>query len=393
MGKKRWLNDRVVFKSSTLILLLCMVSSLWAGEKEIYKPKQILKTIHQVNKAWQKQHPPQQTAFWHQAAYHTANMEVFALTGKKAYKDYSMQWAEHNRWRGAQSDDKSKWKYSYGEKDDYVLFGDWQICFQTYIDLYRIEGGEEKIARAREVMEYEMSTPRVDYWWWSDGLYMVMPVMSKLYKLTGDERYYEKLVAYYTYAEELMYDQDSRLFYRDARYVYPLEPTINACKNFWSRGNGWVFAAYAKVMQDLPDGKPFKAHLEKRFKEMASALLLCQQQEGYWSRSLLDEAHAPGRETSGTAFFTYGLFWGINQGLLPEADYLPAALKGWRYLSQTALQKDGSVGYVQPIGERAIPGQSVNASSVADFGLAAFLLAACESYRYFSFSEKPHKAE
>jgi hypothetical protein len=42
------------------------------------------------------------------------------------------------------------------------------------------------------------------------------------------------------------------------------------------------------------------------------------------------------------------------------------------------------VGYVQPIGERAIPGQTVSADSQANFGVGAFLLAACEYARYIS---------
>jgi hypothetical protein len=42
------------------------------------------------------------------------------------------------------------------------------------------------------------------------------------------------------------------------------------------------------------------------------------------------------------------------------------------------------VGYVQPIGERAIPGQTVDANSQANFGVGAFLLAACEYCRYIS---------
>jgi rhamnogalacturonyl hydrolase YesR len=33
-------------------------------------------------------------------------------------------------------------------------------------------------------MEYQMSTPNRDYWWWADGLYMVMPVMTKMYNIT-----------------------------------------------------------------------------------------------------------------------------------------------------------------------------------------------------------------
>ena len=97
---------------------------------------------------------------------------------------------------------------------------------------------------------------------------------------------------------------------------------------------------------------------------------------------MMDEDVAPGYETSGTAFFTYGLLWGVNNGLLNDAKYIDAAKKGWKYLNTVALQRDGSVGYVQPIGEKAIPGQVVDARSTADFGTGAFLLAACEYVRF-----------
>ncbi|MDE6654253.1 MAG: DUF4861 family protein, partial [Muribaculaceae bacterium] len=114
----------------------------------------------------------------------------------------------------------------------------------------------------------------------------------------------------------------------------------------------------------------------------ASKVAECEQRYGYWTRSLLDRGHAPGPETSGTAFFTYGLLWGINNGLLEEELFLPSALNAWNFLSETALQSDGTIGYVQPIGEKAIPGQVVDASSTANFGVGAFLLAACEMARY-----------
>ncbi|RZK18206.1 MAG: glycoside hydrolase family 88 protein, partial [Flavobacterium sp.] len=81
-------------------------------------------------------------------------------------------------------------------------------------------------------------------------------------------------------------------------------------------------------------------------------------------------------------FFTYGLLWGINNGYLSEKEYLPVAAKAWSYLTKTALQADGKVGYVQPIGEKAIPGQVVDANSTANFGVGAFLLASAEMYRY-----------
>jgi rhamnogalacturonyl hydrolase YesR len=115
---------------------------------------------------------------------------------------------------------------------------------------------------------------------------------------------------------------------------------------------------------------------------MAKALMAEQQTEGYWTRSLLDPEHAPGPETSGTAFFTYGYLWGLNNGYLKGCKYKKTALVGWKYLTNFALQEDGRLGYVQPIGEKAIPGQIVNANSTANFGVGAFLLAASEMYRY-----------
>lgn len=115
---------------------------------------------------------------------------------------------------------------------------------------------------------------------------------------------------------------------------------------------------------------------------MAEAIVQSQQPEGYWTRSILDPEHAPGPETSGTAFFTYGLLWGINNGYLDKDKYLPTAAKGYNYLTTVALQPNGKVGYVQPIGERAIPGQVVDVNSTTGFGVGAFLLATSEMYRY-----------
>jgi rhamnogalacturonyl hydrolase YesR len=120
----------------------------------------------------------------------------------------------------------------------------------------------------------------------------------------------------------------------------------------------------------------------EKYRRLASAVAALQQPEGYWTLSLMDPAHAPGPETSGTAFFTYGILWGVNHGLLSEREYRPVIRRAWKYLSETALQPDGAVGYVQPIGEKAIPGQVVDARSETNFGVGAFLLAACEYVRY-----------
>ncbi|MGO4913648.1 glycoside hydrolase family 88/105 protein [Leeuwenhoekiella sp. W20_SRS_FM14] len=365
-------------KSTDAVVETVEISALPQDKNEV------VAIINKVNTHWQETHPEHARAFWHPAAYHTGNIEAYKVTKNQDFLDYSTAWAEKNEWKGAKSDDKSNWKYSYGESDDYVLFGDWQIAFQTYIDLYTIEGStdDSKIARAREVMEYQMSTPQNDYWWWADGLYMVMPVMTKLYKVTGNELYLEKLHEYLAYADSIMFDEEAGLYYRDAKYVYPKHKSANGKKDFWARGDGWVFAGLAKVIQDLPEDAKYRDEYIARFKTMAAALKSAQQPEGYWTRSILDPAHAPGPETSGTAFFTYGYLWGINNGILDTDTYVPVVEKSWAYLSEVALQDDGSVGYVQPIGEKAIPGQVVDVKSTADFGVGAYLLAASEMYRF-----------
>lgn len=370
-------------KSSCYILIISVILLTGCATQKIStRENQTLNIIRQVNDYWQNNHPAQKNAFWDNAAYHTGNMEVYFLTKEKRYLQYSEDWAEYNEWKGAKSDDKTRWKYSYGESDEYVLFGDQQICFQVYADLYRVAPDPRKIARAREVMEYQMSTLNKDYWWWADGLYMVMPVMTKLRNITKNNLYTEKLSEYLSFSDSIMYEPESGLYFRDAKYVYPKHKTRSGKKDFWARGNGWVFAGFAKVLSDLPKSDKHREKYIQRFKTLAKAIADSQQPEGYWTRSLLDKDQAPGPETSGTAFFTYGLLWGINNGLLDKKTYFPIVERSWQYLTKVALQPDGKVGYIQPIGEKAIPGQIVDANSTADFGVGAFLLAACEMVRY-----------
>ena len=349
----------------------------------------IIAIINSVNGSWQENNKAEVRSFWDNAVYHTGNMEAYRLTKNEKFLDYSVAWAEYNQWQGARETDKSKWKYrQYGEGHDYVLFGDWQICFQTYIDLASAlhQGKDLKhdkwLARAFEVMDYEVSSPQHDYWWWADALYMVMPVLTKLYKITGEEKYLDKLYENILFTDSIMLDAETGLYYRDGKYVFPHHKTANGVKDFWARGDGWVLAGLAKVLNDMPETYKHYQFFRDKFVRLAQAVAKIQQPEGYWTRSMMDSAQAPGPETSGTALFTYGMLWGVNNGILAKKDYKKTIRRAWQYLTKTALQPNGKVGYVQPIGERAIPGQTVDANSQSNFGVGAFLLAACEYYRY-----------
>ena len=366
-------------------LLLLTLTLLAAGSLQArqWTPEQVRQVIRKVNTYWQQNNKAEVRAFWDNAAYHTGNIEVYKLMKDDSMLDYSIRWATHNQWQGATEPDPAKWKYKhYGEGHDFVLFGDWQICFQTYIDLYNLAPDEQKVARAKKVMGYEADSKVHDYWWWADALYMVMPVMTKMYQLTGDKKYLDKLYENLLYSDSIMLDSETGLYFRDGKYVWPNHKSANGKKDFWARGDGWVLAGLAKVLQDMPETYVWQPFFVHKYTRLARAVAKCQQPQGYWTRSMLDPAHAPGPETSGTAFFCYGLLWGVNHGYLQNKEFAPVIQRAWKYLTETALQRDGRVGYVQPIGERAIPGQTVDANSQANFGVGAFLLAACEYERW-----------
>lgn len=413
--------------SKYLFLLLTLHFSLFTStvNAQQWSAEEVNEIITKVNDTWQKNNPKHGRSFWDNAVYHTGNMEAYALLKKQEWRDYSAAWGEQNKWMGAQEKDNAKWKYkNYGEGHDYVLFGDWQICFQTYLDLFFAEEGYDYsatlgsakntydarqrakkfstlemkpdqwwIERAREVIGYEVNSEATDYWWWADALYMVMPVMTKMYRLTGDEAYLDKMIANWEYANSIMYDNETGLYFRDGKYVYPKHTTAHGKKDYWARGDGWVMAAFAKVLKDMPKNYKHRKTILSYYKRMAAAIKECQQREGYWTRSMYDPEQAPGRETSGTALFCYGLLWGINNKVLPAKEYLPVAEKAWQYLASTALQADNRIGYVQPIGEKAIPGQVVDRHSESNFGTGAFLLAACEYSRYLTSKGLVKKAE
>ena len=411
-----------------VILVLCAVVVQAQAQERDPRIYPTLRLIERVNTIWQSTHSPEVRAFWDEAAYHTGNVEAYLLLSKepgyeeKAQKmlNFSRIWAEHNRFQGATEPDTAKWEYkTYGEDQQHVLFADWQTCFQVYLDLYRIDEDSAREARAKmyqhaaehgihvdlpepkhyrfanrawEVMGYMASHPAHDYWWWADALYMAMPVMTKMHKLSYRDIYLDKLYENLLYTDSIMYDEETGLYFRDGKYVYPKHKTASGKKDFWARGDGWVLAGLAKVLQDVPKGWEHYDFFKEKFQRMAKAVAELQQPEGYWTRSMMDPDQAPGPETSGTAFFTYGILWGINHWLLDKEEFEPVVERAWRYLSETAVQADGTVGYVQPIGERAIPGQQVDGHSTANFGTGAFLLAASEYVRFLKGAwKKPER--
>jgi hypothetical protein len=207
-----------------------------------------------------------------------------------------------------------------------------------------------------------------------------MPVFTKLGLLYPEAGYVERMYSMYRNTKDVrnLYDKTGHLWYRDNSQTPPATYTPNGKKCYWSRGNGWVLAAYARILRDLPADNPLRSEFIQTFTEMAEALRACQRSDGFWNVSLADPNDYGGPEASGTALFCYGMSWGINNGILDAGVYAPVVLKAWNGLVSLAVQSTGFLGYVQGAGYKPSSSQPVAANTTADFGVGAFLLAGSE---------------
>jgi rhamnogalacturonyl hydrolase YesR len=211
-----------------------------------------------------------------------------------------------------------------------------------------------------------------DRWCWADALFMAPRTWLKLSNATGDPRYFEYGDKEYWATADYLFSEDYGLFFRDSRYFE--RKSDNGEPVFWSRGNGWVFAAMPLIIDDLPEGHPSKARYVDLYTRMAKSLVKIQNPNGYWPASLMDAGKVTTPETSGTGFITFGLAWGVNNGTLIDQATIDAVEKGWAALAD-AIGDDGMLHWVQQVGKSPDP---VQENDTQLYGVGAFLLAASE---------------
>lgn len=153
---------------------------------------------------------------------------------------------------------------------------------------------------------------------------------------------------------------------------------------YWSRGNGWAYAALVRILAEIPADEAHRTEYVGDFTAMSAALLPIQRSGGFWNVSLHDPGNYGGPEVSGTALFAYGIAWGIRTGLLDAATYGPPLVAAWNAMVTVSLQPSGFLGYAQSTGKQPSDGQPLTVSKVPDFedyGLGAFLLAGSETFK------------
>ena len=296
---------------------------------------------------------------WIRATFFPGVMALHDITKDSKYRDAAIEWSE-----------KFKWTPPGDQRN-----ADRLACGQTYCELYFLERDPKMIAPFRAAVDRMIETKkpgRAD-WWWCDALFMAPPALVRLSAATGDPKYTAFMNELYWDAAYYLHDSEEHLFFRDRSYFPPRE-TKNGEKIFWSRGNGWVMGGIARVLQFLPADDPHRARFVKLHQAMAARLLELQGEDGCWRSSLLDPLEFPAPETSGTAFFCFSYAWGINNGTLDRAKYLPATIKAWNALV-AKVTPDGKLGHVQKVA--AGPGE-VKPEDTHEYAVGAFLLAGCE---------------
>ncbi|WP_349316610.1 glycoside hydrolase family 88 protein [Chitinophaga sp. MM2321] len=264
--------------------------------------------------------------------------------------------------------------------DDYCIGQLYSQLYPVYkdpvmIDKFRLLADSIVAAPHTESLEWKDRINRRE-WAWCDALFMGPPALAYLSTVTGDPRYLATAAKLWWKTTDYLYSKEDSLYFRDGSYFGRKEK--NGANVFWSRGNGWVMGGLARVMDNMPANHPDRARFQELFKQMAYRIAALQNADGTWRASLLDPDSYPSKETSGTGFFVYALMWGVNNGLLPEKEFMPVVYKGWQALVD-CVQPDGKLGFVQVIA--ASPGK-VTADDTAAYGVGAFLLAGSELIKY-----------
>ncbi len=261
-----------------------------------------------------------------------------------------------------------------------VMHADDQAVGQMYLEQYLLHKEPRMIAPMRARLDTEIATPdpadpKRPLWWWCDALFMAPPVFADMAAATGDKKYLAFMDREWDITTALLYNRSKHLYFRDASYLDQHEK--NGEPLFWSRGNGWVMGGIVRVLKELPADSPLRPKYVALFKEMAAEMLSIQGNDGLWRPGLLDADAYPLPEISGSAFITYAMAYGVNEGILDRATYWPAVEKAWAGML-TRIYADGRLGCIQPVG--GAPGAFTETTSYV-YGVGAYLLAGSEIYR------------
>jgi unsaturated rhamnogalacturonyl hydrolase len=327
------------------------------------KPKAIVAVMKKVAD-WQvvaaEPHFNQQWTF---AALYDGLLAASKTTGDQKYSDAVQHLAERSDWKLLDA--------RFPHADD-------QALGQAYLDLYLQNRQPVRMANTKEILD-RLIVRNDDsdklLWWWCDALFMSPPVLLRMYEITHDKKYLDYMDHEWWLTSGSLYNQEYHLYFRDSRYF--MQKQSNGKPIFWSRGNGWVMGALVNVLRLMPKDYPSRPKYVEQFRQMSAELASIQSADGLWRSGLLDPGSYDLPEVSGSAFFTFGMAYGINEGILDRKTYLPVVEKSWKGML-SHVYADGRLGSIQPIDGQ--PGKFKPSASYV-YGVGGFLMAGSEMHK------------
>lgn len=307
---------------------------------------------------------------WVYGAFYAGLSALEQLPGGKGYHQALLNIGEHNRWAPASR----------------LYHADDVAVTQMYAEVYLQDHDPRMIAAAKARMDAVMAKPSpaqlafdkknnphyLDRWSWCDALFMAPPAWARMAAATGDKTYLDYAIKQWWITTAFLYNPADHLYFRDSTYFAKKES--NGKNVYWGRGNGWVMAGIARMLEFMPADHPDRPKFEALLRDMATELKGLQQPDGFWRASLLDPAAYPAREASGTGMICYGMAYGIHHGILDAKTFRPTVDRAWAALV-SCQEATGKITQTQPIGgspEHFDPETSV------PYGVGAFLMAGTE---------------
>lgn len=170
---------------------------------------------------------------------------------------------------------------------------------------------------------------------WLDDLYMSVPALAQMGKLTGDKKYFDDAVKQVLQFSERMFNKEKNVYMHGWVQGMKEHPQFH-----WARANGWAIMTKVELLDVLPDNHPGRAKVLELLKAHIKGLAAYQSGSGFWHQ-LLDRNDSY-LETSATAIYTYCIAHAIQKGWIDPVAYGPMAMLAWNAVS-TKVNERGQI--------------------------------------------------
>jgi unsaturated rhamnogalacturonyl hydrolase len=161
---------------------------------------------------------------------------------------------------------------------------------------------------------------------WLDDMYMGIPALAQMGKLTGDKKYYDDAIKQVLQFSARMFNTSLNIYMHG--WVEGMQPHPEF---HWARANGWAILAMTELLNVLPENYNGRDKVLRQLQLHIKGLTPLQSGKGFWHQ-LLDRNDSY-LETSATAIYAYCIANAINKGWMDAKAYGPACLLAWNAIT------------------------------------------------------------